>query len=173
MYWLLRVLLQSYSPNLNSVNIDWCYICNIADKFCYSCIVKWTEVVAGKQPIVPSSVKCPLCKVAYSLFSCSLTKICQVYLTWLLFLRLWTMLLWRSQLPIFFEQFILTSVYFSSREIVCVSPLEKSNVYYAWLENIWWMIWGSIYCFAVLGIHFSRQINLWLWAMILSKLRQF
>ncbi|XP_021899017.1 uncharacterized protein LOC110815504 isoform X2 [Carica papaya] len=33
-----------------------------ADKFCYNCIVHWTEVSARKHSCSPSFVKCPLCK---------------------------------------------------------------------------------------------------------------
>ncbi|KAL8155397.1 hypothetical protein AgCh_000689 [Apium graveolens] len=34
----------------------------LADKFCRSCILRWSEVVAGRHAKPLSSVKCPLCK---------------------------------------------------------------------------------------------------------------
>lgn len=32
------------------------------DKFCFQCILRWTQVVSHKLSLPPSSVKCPLCK---------------------------------------------------------------------------------------------------------------
>ncbi|XP_022870340.1 uncharacterized protein LOC111389599 isoform X2 [Olea europaea var. sylvestris] len=32
------------------------------DKFCFNCIVRWTNIIASKHSCGPSSVKCPLCK---------------------------------------------------------------------------------------------------------------
>ncbi|KAM7278393.1 hypothetical protein ACFE04_005527 [Oxalis oulophora] len=33
------------------------------NKFCFKCIIQWSKVVATKDSHVPSSLKCPLCKV--------------------------------------------------------------------------------------------------------------
>ncbi|KAJ9131492.1 hypothetical protein P3X46_035148 [Hevea brasiliensis] len=44
-------------PFLQESYLDSCF-----HKFCYSCILNWTKVVAGKHSPAPSSVKCPLCK---------------------------------------------------------------------------------------------------------------
>ncbi|KAJ9131491.1 hypothetical protein P3X46_035147 [Hevea brasiliensis] len=39
------------------------YLDSCLHKFCYSCILHWTKVVAGKHSHAPCSVKCPLCKL--------------------------------------------------------------------------------------------------------------
>ncbi|KAL5566109.1 hypothetical protein UlMin_029273 [Ulmus minor] len=39
------------------------YLNKCFHKFCYSCIIQWTKVVAGKNSSKLSSLKCPLCKV--------------------------------------------------------------------------------------------------------------
>ncbi|KAF5740075.1 hypothetical protein HS088_TW11G00139 [Tripterygium wilfordii] len=44
-------------PIVQESYLDTCF-----HKFCYNCIVQWTKVVASKQSLLPSSVKCPLCK---------------------------------------------------------------------------------------------------------------
>ncbi|KAJ9131478.1 hypothetical protein P3X46_035134 [Hevea brasiliensis] len=44
-------------PLLQESYLDSCF-----HKFCYSCILHWTKVVAGKHSHAPCSVKCPLCK---------------------------------------------------------------------------------------------------------------
>lgn len=44
-------------PFHNEYYLDKCF-----HKFCRNCILRWSEVVAGRQAKPPSSVKCPLCK---------------------------------------------------------------------------------------------------------------
>lgn len=57
----------------SSVNSNTCPICigplqkesyldKCFHKFCYNCILRWSEVVASRHSKPPSSVKCPLCK---------------------------------------------------------------------------------------------------------------
>ncbi|KAJ9131472.1 hypothetical protein P3X46_035128 [Hevea brasiliensis] len=46
-----------FGPFLQESYLDSCFY-----KFCYSCILHWTKVVAGKHSHAPCSVKCPLCK---------------------------------------------------------------------------------------------------------------
>ncbi|KAG6679193.1 hypothetical protein I3842_14G118500 [Carya illinoinensis] len=43
------------------------YLDKCFHKFCYTCIVQWTKVVAGKLSRPLPSVKCPLCKVQFDL----------------------------------------------------------------------------------------------------------
>ncbi|XP_017438748.1 uncharacterized protein LOC108344770 isoform X2 [Vigna angularis] len=45
-------------PFLQLSYLDKCF-----HKFCFNCILRWTKVAAGKHRSVPSSVKCPLCKL--------------------------------------------------------------------------------------------------------------
>ncbi|XP_063940626.1 uncharacterized protein LOC108203111 isoform X2 [Daucus carota subsp. sativus] len=44
-------------PFQNESYLDKCF-----HKFCYNCILRWSQVVAGRHSKPPSSVKCPLCK---------------------------------------------------------------------------------------------------------------
>ncbi|XP_051145458.1 uncharacterized protein LOC127261248 [Andrographis paniculata] len=68
-----EVMADGESPRSSSADANTCPICltqitedsyldQCFHKFCYNCIIRWTNVVASKQSCVPSSVKCPLCK---------------------------------------------------------------------------------------------------------------
>lgn len=39
------------------------YLDHCLHRFCFNCILRWTNVVSSKHQTPPSSVKCPLCKV--------------------------------------------------------------------------------------------------------------
>lgn len=39
------------------------YLDHCLHKFCFNCILRWTNIVSSKHQTPPSSVKCPLCKV--------------------------------------------------------------------------------------------------------------
>ncbi|XP_011092018.1 uncharacterized protein LOC105172335 [Sesamum indicum] len=49
------------APVTQDSYLDQCF-----HKFCYNCIIRWTNTIARKQSRAPSSLKCPLCKTENS-----------------------------------------------------------------------------------------------------------